>query len=234
MTDDLEKEGASVKVVDQSKKSFEVPEQQQQWNVLDQAHAQPEEQTSSTRKEAEQQSIQKGTEQPKEIEVEQPIESVAVEEEPAQEDPAQEEPAQEDPAQEEPAQEQSTLVPESIAEETILVKETMEMSIQSTVVQRAPSSPIVERELIFITHVDHPNRFYIQLNSDTEALESFQQTLQIVGPQLPPLKNFRAGELCIGKYAFDDGWYRARIIDSDSEITSIQFIDYGNISISNA
>lgn len=212
MTDESERDVAPMKVnVEQSTKSFEVAEKQQQWNVSDQAHDQPEE-TTSTRKEAEEQSIQKETEQPKQIEVDQSIESVAV--------------------VEELTQEQSTLVQESIAEETTLVKETMQMSIQSTVVQGVPSSPIIERELVFITHVDHPNRFYIQLNSDTNALESFQQTLQIIGPQLPPLKNFRAGELCIGKYAFDDGWYRARIIDSDSEITSIQFIDYGNILIS--
>lgn len=225
VTEEVEKEGASVKVnVGQSKELFEVPEKQQQWNAPHQSNAQPKEQTMPTRVEAEEQTIQKEIEQPKQLEVE-PPKQIGIE------PPKQiyvEPPIENVAVEEEPAQEQSTLVPESIAEETILVKETMEMSIQSTVVQRAPSSPIVERELVFVTHVDHPNRFYIQLNSDTEALESFQQTLQIIGPQLPPLKNFRAGELCIAKYAFDDEWYRARIIDSDNEITSIQFIDYGN------
>ncbi|XP_055320902.1 maternal protein tudor isoform X2 [Sitodiplosis mosellana] len=147
-----------------------------------------------------QQSVQKDVEPQKQIEVSQhPIQSNAVEE---------------------PVQaEQSTLEQEPIAEENKSVNERIAESVQSKFVQR---------ELIFVTHVDHPNRFYIQLNSDTDELESFQQTLQIVGPQLPPLNSFRAGVLCIGKYTFDDQWYRARIIDSDSEITSIQFVDYGN------
>lgn len=84
------------------------------------------------------------------------------------------------------------------------------------------------RDLAFITHVDNPNRFYIQLNSDTNAIESIHESLQIVAPQLPALREFRAGELCIGKFSLDDLWYRAKIIDTDGEITSIQFIDFGN------
>lgn len=83
-------------------------------------------------------------------------------------------------------------------------------------------------ELAFITHVDHPNRFYMQLNSDTDALNVLHESLQIVAPQLPALSEFRVGELCIGKFSLDDCWYRARIMDTDGEITSIQFIDFGN------
>lgn len=84
------------------------------------------------------------------------------------------------------------------------------------------------RELAYITHVDNPNRFYIQLNSDTAAIDSLHESLQIVAPQLPALSEFRAGELCIGKFSLDDCWYRAKIIDTDGKITSIQFIDFGN------
>lgn len=84
------------------------------------------------------------------------------------------------------------------------------------------------RELAFITHVDNPNRFYMQLNSDTAAIDSLHESLQIVAPQLPALREFRAGEMCVGKFSLDDSWYRAKIIDTDGEITSIQFIDYGN------
>lgn len=84
------------------------------------------------------------------------------------------------------------------------------------------------RELAFITHVDNPNHFYMQMNADTAALDSLHEALQIVAPQLPALREFRAGELCIGKFSFDGCWYRAKIIDTDGEITSIRFIDYGN------
>lgn len=85
-----------------------------------------------------------------------------------------------------------------------------------------------KRELAFITHMDHPNRFYMQLNSDSDAIENLQQALQIVAPQLPALNVLRAGQMCIANCSLDGLWYRAKIIDTDGEITSIQFIDYGN------
>lgn len=95
-------------------------------------------------------------------------------------------------------------------------------------IERNETPMNTDRELVFVTHVDNPNCFYIQLNSDSDAIEDCQQALQIVAPSLPALVDFRAGQLCIGKYSFDGNWYRARIIDTDGEITSILFIDYGN------
>lgn len=79
-----------------------------------------------------------------------------------------------------------------------------------------------------ISHADQPDRFYLQFENTSDELLRFQQNLEIVAPSLPPLKDFRAGLPCIAKYSVDDQWYRARIIDTDGEITSIQFIDYGN------
>lgn len=82
--------------------------------------------------------------------------------------------------------------------------------------------------IAYITHVDHPNQFYLQLDSDSNEIAKLEHTLQIVASQLPPLMNFHRGNLCIAKYTYDDQWYRAKIIDSDGETTSIHFIDYGN------
>lgn len=107
---------------------------------------------------------------------------------------------------------------------TIAAESTMDVSSVSKADDESPT----KRDIAFITHVDHPNRFYIQLHIDEAALDSFQLSLQIVAPQLPALTVFRAGEMCIGKYSLDDQWYRAKIIDSDGDVTSIQFIDYGN------
>lgn len=80
----------------------------------------------------------------------------------------------------------------------------------------------------YISHADQPDRFYLQLEAISDELERFQQNLEIVAPSLPPLTEFRAGVTCVAKYSVDDQWYRGRIIDTDGEITSIQFIDYGN------
>lgn len=90
--------------------------------------------------------------------------------------------------------------------------------------------PIDRRNRIkaFISHTDNPGRFFLQLESDQNDLEQLQENLQIVAPSLPPLEDFSEGKQCIVKYSVDELWYRAVIIDSDAEITSIQFIDYGN------
>lgn len=80
----------------------------------------------------------------------------------------------------------------------------------------------------FVSHCDHPNRFYLQLDSDTDALNELQENLQIVAPSLPLLTKLHSDSMCVVKYTLDDQWYRAKIIDTDGEVTSIQFIDYGN------
>lgn len=80
----------------------------------------------------------------------------------------------------------------------------------------------------YISHTDRPDHFYLQLLADQDELTQLQENIQIVAPSLPLLEDFTEGTLCIVKYSADENWYRAVIIDSDSEITSILFIDYGN------
>lgn len=100
--------------------------------------------------------------------------------------------------------------------------------IAQTVTASAPAGPPADAIAAYISHSDQPDRFYLQLDSISDELYNFQQSLQIIAPSLPPLTIFCAGELCIAHYSVDEQWYRARIIDTDGEITSIQFIDYGN------
>lgn len=80
----------------------------------------------------------------------------------------------------------------------------------------------------YISHTDNPNRFYLHLEADENAVLQFAQSLQIVAPSLPPLTEFRAGNICIAQYSLDGEWYRAKIIDTDGEVTSVLFVDYGN------
>ncbi|XP_037035912.1 maternal protein tudor-like [Bradysia coprophila] len=84
------------------------------------------------------------------------------------------------------------------------------------------------RTNVYISHIDRPDRFYLQISSTTAALEQLQEDIQIVAPSLPPLEDFSTDTRCIVRYSVDDQWYRATIIDSGSGITSILFIDYGN------
>lgn len=80
----------------------------------------------------------------------------------------------------------------------------------------------------YISHTDNPNRFYLHLEADENAILQFAQSLQIVAPSLPQLTEFRAGIICIAQYSLDEQWYRAKIIDTDGEVTSVLFVDYGN------
>lgn len=94
----------------------------------------------------------------------------------------------------------------------------------------------VERETrnlvpIEIGHFDSPERIFVQLKSDLPALKQMQETLQIIAPSLTALGAVRMGELCIAQNSFDGQWYRARILDSAPDMTSVQFIDYGNTDV---
>ncbi|KAG4076937.1 hypothetical protein HA402_015924 [Bradysia odoriphaga] len=81
---------------------------------------------------------------------------------------------------------------------------------------------------VYITHVERPDRFYLQMSSISTALDELRGEIQIVAPSLPLLEDFSTDTRCIVRYSVDNQWYRAAIIDSCSGVTSILFIDYGN------
>lgn len=93
--------------------------------------------------------------------------------------------------------------------------------------------PVVTRKLepIEIGHFDSPERIFVQLKSDLPNLARMQETLQIIAPSLPSIGAAKMGELCIAQNSFDGQWYRARILDSAPDMTSVQFIDYGNTDV---
>lgn len=94
--------------------------------------------------------------------------------------------------------------------------------------------PVVLRHLeaIEVGHFDSPERIFVQLKSDLPSLHRMQETLQIIAPSLTAIGGAaKMGELCIAQNSFDGQWYRARILDSAPDMTSIQFIDYGNTDV---
>ena len=48
-----------------------------------------------------------------------------------------------------------------------------------------------------------------------------------------PLQNFREGEICAAKFAVDQQFYRARIIEYVEKKVMVHFIDFGNNCFSN-
>ncbi|GAB0088379.1 hypothetical protein DMENIID0001_027840 [Sergentomyia squamirostris] len=91
----------------------------------------------------------------------------------------------------------------------------------------------IEKEGVsaFVTHIDHPTKFYLQDVSIQDDLFKLQDDIQIVGESLPPLSGGKTGSLCLGKYSVDGLWYRARILDTTDDMTALQYIDYGNMDV---
>ncbi|XP_063828326.1 maternal protein tudor-like isoform X8 [Ostrinia nubilalis] len=84
---------------------------------------------------------------------------------------------------------------------------------------------------VYISHVDTPGHFWLQMADKVDKIEEIQAELQANAESYADVENREMGTLCVAKYLADDQWYRAEILDSDSDITTVRFIDYGNTDV---
>lgn len=84
---------------------------------------------------------------------------------------------------------------------------------------------------VYISHIDTPGHFWLQMLDKVEKIDEIQAELQTNAETYADIENRELGTLCAAKYLADDQWYRAEILDSDSDITTIRFIDYGNTDV---
>lgn len=84
---------------------------------------------------------------------------------------------------------------------------------------------------VYISHIDTPGHFWLQMADKVDKIEEIQAELQANAVNYPDIENRDMGTLCVAKYLADDQWYRAVILDSDSDITTVRFIDYGNTDV---
>ncbi|XP_068252829.1 tudor domain-containing protein 6-like [Nyctibius grandis] len=95
------------------------------------------------------------------------------------------------------------------------------------------------RVLVYVSHVNDPLDFYVQLESDEAQLNSISESLnnrtQAKNPGGQQDKvSFQAGDLISAVYSEDSLWYRAVVKEKTSEnLLSIQYIDYGNTAVIN-
>ena len=81
----------------------------------------------------------------------------------------------------------------------------------------------------YIAFNDSPSKFYCQLVSECDKLESLMAEIADFynGNHLEPL--LEVGAYCVAQYSGNCAWYRARIMaTSDKEDVEVHFIDYGN------
>ncbi|XP_069701642.1 uncharacterized protein tud isoform X2 [Periplaneta americana] len=93
-------------------------------------------------------------------------------------------------------------------------------------------SPELSKEGIsysaIVSHIDTPCHFWIQKADDHNAIITLQDELQNIATVSETMTSVPAiGSKCMG--LFFDVWYRAVVIESESSLVTVRFIDYGNI-----
>ncbi|XP_071965838.1 tudor domain-containing protein 15-like isoform X2 [Antedon mediterranea] len=88
-----------------------------------------------------------------------------------------------------------------------------------------PIDPQVE---VQISHVETPQKFFVQLTSKAEELNQVATKVMDVSPAATPLTEAIVGDVCLAKYSLDEVWYRAVITGTEDSHIFVTFIDYGN------
>ncbi|KAM6355814.1 tudor domain-containing protein 6 [Podargus strigoides] len=90
--------------------------------------------------------------------------------------------------------------------------------------------------LVYVSHVNDPLDFYVQLESDEAQLNSISESLNN-GTQAknPCGELFQVGDLISAVYSEDSLWYRAVVKEKTCDnLISVEYIDYGNTSVISA
>ncbi|KFP72544.1 Tudor domain-containing protein 6, partial [Acanthisitta chloris] len=89
------------------------------------------------------------------------------------------------------------------------------------------------KALAYVSHVNNPLDFYVQLESDKVRLHSILESLNKGTPAKDPCGQLvQAGDLISAVYSQDNLWYRAVVEEKTSDnLISVRYIDYGDTSV---
>ncbi|KAJ8968977.1 hypothetical protein NQ317_001098 [Molorchus minor] len=85
----------------------------------------------------------------------------------------------------------------------------------------------------FVSHINSPSEFWIQLENCVEELEWIAEQLSGAEDFLE-LDDLTPGTLCAALFPDDEMWYRARILSNTIAGIELLFVDYGNSCMSNS
>ncbi|KAJ6659608.1 hypothetical protein lerEdw1_018577 [Lerista edwardsae] len=89
------------------------------------------------------------------------------------------------------------------------------------------------KTLVYVSHINNPSDFYVQLVEDEPLLDSISEKLNN-SAKVESLTGqaFHTGDLMCALFSEDGLWYRAVVREKLSgELVSVQYIDYGNTAI---
>lgn len=121
-----------------------------------------------------------------------------------------------------------------------MTDETVPVDSKDKVPQSTESLPIADSDTpstdppgisVQVSHIDSPGQFYVQLSTDLDAIDALQANLQVEIEQLADVEVATAGVLCAAMYSANQEWYRAQVLDTDVDITTVRFVDYGNTDV---
>lgn len=83
---------------------------------------------------------------------------------------------------------------------------------------------------VFVSHIDSPCSFWVQRAEDSQEILTLQDELQAAADMLENMSTVPpVGTLCLGMY--DEAWYRAVVLEINSSLVTMRFIDYGNAEV---
>lgn len=89
------------------------------------------------------------------------------------------------------------------------------------------------KTLVYVSHINNPSDFYVQLVEDEPLLDSISEKLNN-SAKVESLKGqeFHIGDLMCALFSEDGLWYRAVVREKPpGELVSVQYIDYGNTAV---
>ncbi|KAJ8954517.1 hypothetical protein NQ318_000749 [Aromia moschata] len=96
-----------------------------------------------------------------------------------------------------------------------------------------PMKTVESKSTCFLSHLNSPSEFWIQLENCVDELEWIAEQLS-TSENFPELEDLTPGTLCAALFPDDEMWYRARILSNTVAGIELLFIDYGNSCVSSS
>ncbi|XP_023716578.1 maternal protein tudor isoform X3 [Cryptotermes secundus] len=94
-----------------------------------------------------------------------------------------------------------------------------------------PTPSVGTRESVKVSYVVSASSFYVQLETNAEALKSVMLAIEAICSGAAPfleVDDLRIGLPCCAQYSEDEKWYRAKILSFSSNLVEVMYVDYGN------
>jgi hypothetical protein len=94
-----------------------------------------------------------------------------------------------------------------------------------------PVPSVGTRDTVKVSYVMSASCFYVQLETNTEALKSVMLAVEAICSDAAPFleaDQLQTGLPCCAQYSEDQKWYRAKILSFSSSLVEVMYVDYGN------